>query len=81
MQVRDLTTTYKGLIAISDVSLDVAPGEIVCVAGANGAGKSTLLKSIAGLARCAIWHDCLLRREDRGPRSAPHHRAGDRLRS
>ena len=49
MQVRDLTTTYKGLIAISDVSLDVASGEIVCVAGANGAGKSTLLKSIAGL--------------------------------
>jgi len=51
MHVRDLTTTYKGLIAISDVSLDVAAGEIVCVAGANGAGKSTLLKSIAGLAR------------------------------
>ena len=81
MQVRDLTTTYKGLIAISDVSLDVAAGEIVCVAGANGAGKSTLLKSIAGLAPCAIWHDSLLRREDRRPRSAPHHRAGDRLRS
>ena len=51
MQVRDLTATYKGLIAISEVSLDVAPGEIVCVAGANGAGKSTLLKSIAGLVR------------------------------
>src|ERR1700686_982405 len=50
MQVRDLTTAYKGLIAISDVSLDVASGEIVCVVGANGAGKSTLLKSIAGLA-------------------------------
>ena len=50
MQVRDLTTTYRGLIAISDVSLDVASGEIVCVVGANGAGKSTLLKSIAGLA-------------------------------
>src|SRR5262245_61871870 len=51
MQVRDLTTTYKGLIAISDVSLDVAAGEIVCIVGANGAGKSTLLKSIAGLTR------------------------------
>src|SRR5882762_5183801 len=50
MQVRDLTTAYKGLTAISDVSLDVASGEIVCVVGANGAGKSTLLKSIAGLA-------------------------------
>ena len=50
IQVRDLTTTYKGLIAIADVSLEVSSGEIVCVVGANGAGKSTLLKSIAGLA-------------------------------
>jgi hypothetical protein len=29
LQVRDLTTTYQGLIAIFDVSLDVASGEIV----------------------------------------------------
>ena len=33
------------------VSIEVAKGEIVCVAGANGAGKSTLLKSIAGAER------------------------------
>lgn len=51
IQVRDLTTTYKGLIAIAGISLDVAAGEIVCVAGANGAGKSTLLKTIAGMVR------------------------------
>ena len=49
--VRDLTTAYQGLIAISEVSIEVAKGEIVCVAGANGAGKSTLLKSIAGMER------------------------------
>jgi branched-chain amino acid transport system ATP-binding protein len=51
LDVRDLTTTYQGLIAISGVSIAVAKGEIVCIAGANGAGKSTLLKSIAGLER------------------------------
>jgi branched-chain amino acid transport system ATP-binding protein len=51
LSVRDLTTGYHGLIAISGVSLQVAEGEIVCIAGANGAGKSTLLKSIAGLER------------------------------
>ena len=48
LEVRDLTTAYQGLVAISGISLDVAEGEIVAVAGANGAGKSTLLKTIAG---------------------------------
>jgi branched-chain amino acid transport system ATP-binding protein len=51
LEVRGLTTAYQGLVAISDVSIDVAAGEIVAVAGANGAGKSTLLKTIAGSER------------------------------
>ncbi len=51
LSVREVTTAYQGLIAISSVSLEVEKGEIVCVAGANGAGKSTLLKSIAGAER------------------------------
>ncbi len=51
LQARELTTAYAGMVAIRDVSIEVAAGEIVCVAGANGAGKSTLLKSIAGLER------------------------------
>jgi branched-chain amino acid transport system ATP-binding protein len=49
LEVSSLTTTYQGLVALDGASLDVAPGEIVVVAGANGAGKSTLLKSIAGM--------------------------------
>lgn len=49
LEVSNLTTAYRGLIAISDVSIKVEEGEIVTVAGANGAGKSTLLKSIAGM--------------------------------
>jgi branched-chain amino acid transport system ATP-binding protein len=49
LEVRGLTTAYRGLIAISDISIGVAAGEIVVVAGANGAGKSTLLKSISGM--------------------------------
>ena len=51
LSVSDVTTAYRGLIAISSVSIEVEKGEIVCVAGANGAGKSTLLKSIAGAER------------------------------
>jgi branched-chain amino acid transport system ATP-binding protein len=49
LDVANLTTAYRGLIAISDISIQVDSGEIVTVAGANGAGKSTLLKSIAGM--------------------------------
>jgi branched-chain amino acid transport system ATP-binding protein len=51
LSAHDLTTAYEGLVAISGVSIEVAKGEIVCVAGANGAGKSTLLKTIAGAER------------------------------
>jgi branched-chain amino acid transport system ATP-binding protein len=49
LDVVNLTTAYRGLIAISDISINVDSGEIVTVAGANGAGKSTLLKTIAGM--------------------------------
>src|SRR6476620_10925764 len=51
LSVHEVTTAYQGLVAISAASIEVAKGEIVCVAGANGAGKSTLLKSIAGAER------------------------------
>src|SRR4030088_1215893 len=51
LSVHEVTTAYQGLVAISSVGIEVARGEIVCVAGANGAGKSTLLKTIAGAER------------------------------
>jgi branched-chain amino acid transport system ATP-binding protein len=51
LDVQSLTTSYRGLIAVSNVSIQVKEGEIVAVAGANGAGKSTLLKSISGMER------------------------------
>lgn len=40
---------YERHQALSDVTLQVRPGEILGVVGANGAGKSTLMKVIAGI--------------------------------
>src|ERR1700679_2721139 len=51
LSVHEVTTAYQGLVAISQVSIEVEKGEVVCVAGANGAGKSTLMKTIAGAER------------------------------
>jgi ABC-type branched-subunit amino acid transport system ATPase component/ABC-type branched-subunit amino acid transport system permease subunit len=51
LEVRNLTVGYRGgSVALSNVDLDVASGEIVAVLGPNGAGKTTLLRAIAGFA-------------------------------
>jgi branched-chain amino acid transport system ATP-binding protein len=48
LEVRGLHAGYGRVPVIRDVSLGVAPGEIVLVLGPNGAGKSTLLRTVAG---------------------------------
>ncbi len=49
LMIRNVSVHYGGIAAVQDVSLEVSPGERVCVIGANGAGKSSMLKAIAGL--------------------------------
>ena len=47
--VRDLVHTYDDTTAVDGVSLDVADGEFVVVAGPNGSGKTTLVRHFNGL--------------------------------
>jgi branched-chain amino acid transport system ATP-binding protein len=51
LELAGLFSGYGRVPVLHDVSLSVAPGEIVLVLGANGAGKSTLLRTAAGFLR------------------------------
>lgn len=58
LSLRGVSKTYRQasgeeVLALVDVTLDVAPGEFLCVIGPSGCGKSTLLNLIAGLDRPA----------------------------
>ena len=51
LHVEELAVYYGGVAAVRDVSLSVAPGEILALLGANGAGKTTSLRAISGLVK------------------------------
>ena len=49
LEVRNISKMFGSVIAISNVSAKVYPGEVTCLLGDNGAGKSTLIKIFAGV--------------------------------
>ena len=51
IELREITKTYPGVVALDKVSIDFRPGEVHAICGENGAGKSTLIKVISGAAR------------------------------
>jgi urea transport system ATP-binding protein len=56
LQVNNLSVAYGETQILRDVSLEVRPGELVCLMGRNGVGKTTLLKSVMGLLRPRAGH-------------------------
>src|SRR5438309_9034970 len=49
LEMRGITKTFPGVIALRDVNLSVREGEIHAICGENGAGKSTLMKVLSGV--------------------------------
>ena len=60
LRMRGIVKDFPGIRALSEVDLDVVPGEVHCLLGQNGAGKSTLIKVLAGAhqpeAGTIEWH-------------------------
>src|SRR3982074_530489 len=68
LSLQAITKRFGSFTALSDVSLDIRPGEIHCLLGENGAGKSTLCNLIFGVYRPDAGEMRFLGR--------PHHPAG-----
>ncbi|WP_190127412.1 ATP-binding cassette domain-containing protein [Streptomyces mashuensis] len=50
LALRGISKRFGAVQALTDVELEIRPGEVVALVGDNGAGKSTLVKTIAGVA-------------------------------
>ena len=48
MEMANISKHYSGVAALTDVSVEILPGEVHAILGENGAGKSTLMNVATG---------------------------------
>jgi urea transport system ATP-binding protein len=51
LRLEDLTVSFDGFKALNRLTLNVDPGELLCIIGPNGAGKTTMMDVITGKTR------------------------------
>ena len=69
LSISDLTVKFGGLTALSDVHIEVNPGEVVGLIGPNGAGKTTLFNALTGFAPVSSGKLLLNEKEHEWPKS------------
>jgi sulfate-transporting ATPase len=74
--VEGVSVSFGGIQALQDVSLTVAPGEVLGVIGPNGAGKTTLIDAITGFNRPSAGRIMLDHRDITGLGAGRRSRAG-----
>jgi len=60
LQMRDVSKRFGATVALEDVGIEVAAGQVLALVGENGAGKSTLMKVCSGAVRAdtgRMWLD------------------------
>jgi len=66
LEVKNITLSFGGVKALTDISFDIKEGEIRAIIGPNGAGKSSMLNVISGFyhpQQGEVW----FRGQKRGP--------------
>ena len=67
LTLENITRSYGNAVALAGLSLDVSPGEIVCLLGPSGCGKTTLLRVVSGIDRPTSGRVLINDREVAGP--------------
>ena len=74
LEVRDLSVSFDGFLAVDNVNLNVIQGDLRFLIGPNGAGKTTVIDAITGWCGHGIGEPH--RHRDPRPQSAPDRQAG-----